>query len=246
LLLQALARELAFARQGKRPVTRAAALWGFRASRTGGAAALAWAAGAWDCPWQVRESRPENGLASLEIVAPWLPGGVAGVNGAGLAVACTTLEAPVAAQPCAAPAFLLVQECLQRFENVAGAEEWCLHRPAGGRATILIADAAGGLLGVQVVGPDRQRLAAENGILASPDTPVHGPEIASKAMAAPGLDQSERLERLLQHLRSEVAHPGSRMHPVVGAAALDATKRRVWIVGAQEPPRALEVAAGPR
>ncbi|HME73806.1 MAG TPA: hypothetical protein VKM54_28670 [Myxococcota bacterium] len=246
ILLRALARELGSVRQHEHPATRAGALWGFAATWTGGGATLAWAARGADLPWQVRRSQPENGLASLEIVVPWLPGGVAGVNAAGLAVACTTLEAAVAPQPCAAPAFLLVQECLQRFESVEGAEEWCLHRPAGGRATILIADALGGLVGVEVVGAERERLVAQNGILASPDAPVHRPQIAAKAMATPGLDRPARLALLLQHLRAEELLPGSpRAEPKVAAVALDAEERRLWVVGGQEPARALEVAPRP-
>jgi hypothetical protein len=241
-LLRALGRELAFAGQRERAVTRAAALVGFSASRTGDGATLVWTGGAADCLWQVRESRPENGLASLEIVAPWLPGGVAGVNSAGLAIACTTLEAPAAPPPCVAPAFLLVQECLQRFENTAGAEEWCLHRPAGGRATLLIADAAGELLGVQVTGAERERLAARDGILASPDTPLHRMEIAAKAISTPGLEPSERLALLLQQLRAEALPPVSGTAPSEGvAAAFHAEKPGLWVVAGRERPRVLEV-----
>jgi hypothetical protein len=244
ILLSALACELGSARQREHPVTRAAALWGFTATWTGSGATLAWAARGAELPWRVRESKPENGLASLEIVAPWLPGGVAGVNAAGLAVACTTLEASLASSACAAPAFLLVQECLQRFERVEGAEEWCLHRPAGGRATILIADAAGGLVGVEVAGAERERLLAQNGILASPDAPVHRPQIAAKAMATPGLDRPARLALLLQHACAEELF-SQTAEPRVASVALDARERRLWVSGGQEPLRALELAPRP-
>lgn len=244
ILLSALACELGSGRQRQHPVTCAAALWGFTATWTGSGATLAWAARGPELPWRVRESKPENGLASLEVLAPWLPGGVAGVNAAGLAVTCTTLEASLASSPCAAPAFLLVQECLQRFERVDGAEEWCLHRPAGGRATILIADAAGGLVGVEVYGAEREPLVAQNGILVSPDASVHRPQIAAKAMATPGLDRPARFALLLQHLRAEeVLRP--RAEPRVAAVALDAEERRLWVAGGQEPARALEVPPRP-
>jgi hypothetical protein len=246
ILLGALARELGSLPQREYPATRAAALWGFAETGTGGGATLAWAARGVDLPWRVRQSRPENGLASLEIVLPWLPGGIAGLNAAGLAVACTTLDSPLTPQLCAAPAFLLVQECLQRFESVEGAEEWCLHRPAGGRATILIADAAGGLVGVEVAGAERERLLAQNGILASPDAPVHPPQIAAKAMATPGLDRAARFALLLQHARAEAFVSFSpSAEPSAAAVALDARERRLWVVGGQEPLRALDVAPRP-
>jgi hypothetical protein len=176
-------------------------------------------------------------------VAPWLPGGVAGINAAGLAIACTTLEASQASQPFAAPAFLLVQECLQRFESVEGAEEWCAHRPAGGCATILFADAAGGLLGVQVADRERARLGPEDGILVSPQTPAHQAEVAAKAMATPGLERSGRLTQLLQHLRPPEPLKGTPAPGVNGVAVvLDAGERQLWVVEGREAPQRFEVA----
>lgn len=104
-----------------------------------------------------RRSRPENGLASLELVAPVGIGAVAGVNEAGVSVAWgargARAAAPIAAG-CAVPATLLVQECLQRFENVDGAAAWCSDRPAlgaaadGGAIEIVILDASGAHAGV--------------------------------------------------------------------------------------------------
>jgi len=246
VLLSALARELGSPPQRERPATRAAALWGFAETVTGGGATLAWAARGVDLPWRVRQSRPENGLASLEIVLPWLPGGVAGLNAAGLAVACSTLDSPLSPQPYAAPAFLLVQECLQRFDSLEGAEEWCLHRPAGGRATILIADAAGGLAGVELAGAERERLVPQNGILASPDGPVHRPQIAAKAMATPGLDRTAGLALLLQHARAEAFVSFSGLaEPSAEAVALDAGERRFWVACGQEPLRPLDLVPRP-
>jgi hypothetical protein len=245
LLLRALARELGSRPTREQPATCAAALWGLMPARTGGGAILAWTGRNSAGPWQVRQSRPENGFPSLEIVAPWFPGGVAGVNGAGLAIACTTLEAPVAAPTCTVPAFLLVQECLQRFESVEGAEQWCTHRPAGGAATILFADAAGGLSGVQVAASERARLCAVNGILASPDTPVRWPEIAAEAMATPALDRSARRALLLRHLRPPEPLPGSPAGDHGVAAVLDAGERQLWVVEGREPPRGFDLALRP-
>ena len=102
-------------------------------------------------PWLVRRSRPEVGFASLEITEAWQVSGLAGVNEVGLA-ACMVpgLGDPLApavelATPCppAASSHFLVQECLQRFEEVEAGIGWCLSRPSAGEGTILLADAAG-------------------------------------------------------------------------------------------------------
>jgi hypothetical protein len=246
ILFGALARELGSVWQGEPPATGAAALWAFAPRWTAGGATIAWAARSAETRWRVRQSRPENGLVSLEVVAPWFPGGVAGVNAAGLAVACSTLDAPLASGSCAAPAFLLVQECLQRFEGVEGAEEWCLNRPAGGHATILLVDAQGALAGVQVAGAERERLFAQDGILASPNGFVHRAQSAAKWMATPGLDRSARLALLLEHARAEEpVLPAAMAEPRGAAVALDAGERRLWIACGKEPLRALEADAGP-
>jgi hypothetical protein len=165
------------------------------------------------------------------------------VNAAGLAVACQTLEAAPPSPGIDAPAFLLVQECLQRFESVEGAEEWCLHRPAGGRATVLLADAAGGLVGVEVAGVERERLVAQNGVLASSDTPLHRPQLAAKAMVTLGSDAPARLALLLQHARAEgpaASSPNGDTN--LRAAALDARGCRLWAVRGQDLLHALEIA----
>lgn len=103
-----------------------------------------------------RRSRPENGLRSLEIASAVGLGAVAGLNEAGLAVAWAARGARLAAAGaglCAAPATLFVQECLQRFESVAGAAAWCADRPglgaaAGGAIHLLLADVTGAVAGV--------------------------------------------------------------------------------------------------
>ena len=78
--------------------------------------------------WALRESSPAVGFRSVEVGLPWLVPGVAGINEAGLAV----LAGPVlwgdsgrAGFPSSA---FLVQECLQRFEDLAGATDWCRKR----------------------------------------------------------------------------------------------------------------------
>jgi len=110
-----------------------------------------------DPGWIVRESRPVVGFRSLEVTRPWLVAAVAGVNAAGLAVmieasdgaaardATRTGGVPVERDDGArgAPPILLVQDCLARFENLAGAIDWCCKRPVGGGAVVSLADATG-------------------------------------------------------------------------------------------------------
>jgi hypothetical protein len=91
----------------------------------------------------VRRSRPDVGFAALEWTLPWLPGALAGVNAAGLAVAAVPGVGGSDPSGVAAPAWLLVQGCLGQFESAASALEWCERRPAGGRAELRFADGAG-------------------------------------------------------------------------------------------------------
>ncbi len=107
--------------------------------------------------------RPDGGFGSLELVRPWLTSGLAGVNEEGLALLC----APVGDEPgsCAAPAVLLARDCLQQFDSVGAALEWCTGRPAGGRATLLVADASGELAAVEIAGAARQVRRADAGLL---------------------------------------------------------------------------------
>jgi len=146
---------------------RAPLALGIDAAYAAGAPVLAFAASAFDTDWLVRRSRPENGLASLELATPWSVGALAGVNEAGLAVACVPLASPQPGDACHAPAFLLVQDCLQRFQGVDGATDWCRHRPAGGRAHILLADASGRLGGIEVAAGHRTPLTLEEGFVAA-------------------------------------------------------------------------------
>ncbi len=98
----------------------------------------------------LRRSRPLGGIPSAELTLPWLATSLGGVNAAGLAVLLAPPEppAPGTSGTCAdtassAPALLLVQQCLERFERVEAALDWCLTRPSGGCAAILLADRAG-------------------------------------------------------------------------------------------------------
>ncbi|MBW1882361.1 MAG: hypothetical protein JRG94_16990 [Deltaproteobacteria bacterium] len=113
-----------------------------------------------ESPWILRKSRPEVGFASAEITLPWLATAVAGINQAGVAVAMAPRSesyaagiAPGAVDVRHAPhAVLLVQECLQRFEDLAGCLDWCSKRPRSGNVSLIIADAEGRLARVEIEG----------------------------------------------------------------------------------------------
>jgi hypothetical protein len=105
----------------------------------------------------LRRSQPDNGYRSLEVALPWRVPALAGVNEHGLAVVASGLgssSAPLS--NCAAAAALLVQDCLQRFDSAEKAVEWCERRPAGGSASILLADAGGALVRVDLQGELRR------------------------------------------------------------------------------------------
>jgi len=106
-------------------------------------------------PWLVRRSEPEVGFASLDLTLPWLATAVAGVNTCGLCVMWLPGVIDGAVESDAPPFPLLVQECLQRFENVAAAVDWCTSRHASGHGAIVLADAAGAVARVEAIRCDR-------------------------------------------------------------------------------------------
>jgi hypothetical protein len=125
-------------------------------------------------PWIARRSRPEGAFRSIELTRPWLAHALLGVNEAGLAVA-------VAAGPAAPggtapgrtapsedlPAAPLALDCLQRFASLEPCLEWCAGRPAEAPATILFADARGGIAGIAIGRGERRILRPAEGWLAA-------------------------------------------------------------------------------
>lgn len=113
-------------------------------------------------PWILRRSRPEVGFVSVEVTLPWLASSVAGINEAGVAVALAPRSASYGGGanagvvgPRTAPhAVLLVQECLQRFEDLDGCLDWCRKRPRSGNSSLVIADARARLARVEIEGAD--------------------------------------------------------------------------------------------
>jgi hypothetical protein len=118
--------------------------------------------------WLLRRSAPEHDWRSLELTLPWLVPALAGVNERGLAALGVVWPAAAGAlEGCAAPALLLVQECLQRCDTAWKAVEWCRRRPSGGSAVLLLADAAGGAARVDLDGDRRRVVCPRDGVSAA-------------------------------------------------------------------------------
>jgi len=164
------------------------------ASRAGGNSIVARTLG---CEPVVRRSRPEGGFASVELTLPWFTTALAGVNEGGLAATWIALPGGFAGDGCAAPAALLIQDCLTRFDSIRGAADWCTGRPCGGRAVILLADAGGDVTALEVAGRARRVRAPEAGVV------IAGEETA--AVAALGAHAKPDLETAAKVLGGRVA-----------------------------------------
>ncbi|MCG8592508.1 MAG: hypothetical protein MJE66_24725 [Proteobacteria bacterium] len=118
--------------------------------------------------WRLRRSRPEVGFASLELTLPWLVTAAAGLNEKGLgAVVVPRMEPPGSPGADIPTASLLVQECLQRFEALDAALDWCLKRPVTGNGLVLLADEHGESAAVEVAGTRRRVLRPQDGLIVS-------------------------------------------------------------------------------
>ena len=104
----------------------------------------------------VRESRPVVGFHSLEIGLPWLVPAVAGVNEGGLAILAGPVLWGTGGHGGWSPSLLLVQECLQRFEDLDGALDWCRKRPVEGEQSFVLADSSGATASVISTGRERR------------------------------------------------------------------------------------------
>jgi hypothetical protein len=158
-LASVLAREL-----GTERPTRIGAAFAFaaNATRTAGNTGLVRTL---DCDPVVRHSRPEGGFASVELTLPWLTAALAGVNEGGLAATWVGLPGEFAAVGSSAPAALLIQDCLMRFDSIPGAVDWCTGRPCGGRAVILLADSSGEVAAVEIDGRERRVRTPDAGLV---------------------------------------------------------------------------------
>ncbi len=173
----------------------------------------------------IRRSAPGEDFASIELACPGLVPALAGVNEHGLVVAGTwqPVEGPDRDEPCRAPGLLLVQDCLQRFESVEAAVEWCECRPAGGETTVVLADAGGVQAAVHVTSTTRQLVEPRDGLIAAPFATARA-EGLRKAVSETG-----DLDAALTHCDE----PGAlRVHLEPGAPRLglaEAGGRVTWV-----------------
>jgi hypothetical protein len=114
----------------------------------------------------VRRSRPESGFRSIELTQPWQIAPLAGVNEAGLAVACVSNAGEIAGSRHAVPAALLAHDCLRRFDSLDGAIDWLLVRPGGGKSVLVLADLSGEIAGVSADGDERRVIRPADGLFA--------------------------------------------------------------------------------
>ena len=147
--------------------------------------------------WILRESRSSVGFRSVEIGLPWLVSGVAGVNEAGLAAMAGPILWGTAGQTGWPPSALLVQECLQRFEDLAGALDWCRKRPVEGEQSFVLADASGRVATVISTGRERRIRQGEGELY------LEGGELPTKAAADEASSDRVVLDPLARSLRLE-------------------------------------------
>jgi hypothetical protein len=172
----------------------------------------------------LRASAPDNDYRSLELATAWSAAAWIGVNEHGLAATATALPAgEPSLDGCAAPAQLLVQDVLQRFDTAEKAADWALRRPAGGHASLLLADATGARAAVEIDGRARKLLDAGARVVGL--GPVAGVAALEKALAEARAVDANALARLL----AEVSAPalvavadsaGRRLGVALGGAAL--------------------------
>jgi hypothetical protein len=135
----------------------------------------------------VRRSRPESGFRSIELTQPWRIAPLAGVNEAGLAVACVSSSGEIAGSRHAAPAALLAHDCLRRFDSLDGAIDWLLVRPGGGKSVLVLADLSGEAAGVSIDGDERRVFRPADGLF------VHTGGNARQAEIEKGLREASPL-----------------------------------------------------
>jgi hypothetical protein len=162
----------------------------------------------------VRRSRPESGFRSIELTQPWRIDPLAGVNEAGLAVACVSNASGAAGPGHAVPAALLAHDCLRRFDSLDGAIDWLLVRPGGGKSMLMLADLSGEIAGVSVDGDERKVFRPADGLVVYTGGHARQAEIEKGLREASPLLGSD-LGRFLG-MSLAVVEPGRRSIGVLG------------------------------
>jgi len=162
-----------------------------------------------------RRVQPEGRFVSLELGAailttPWI-----GVNDQGLALAIAGGAKPGRGR--SAHGGLFARDCLERFDALDSALDWCAGRPAAPGAALVLADAAGGLAGISLEVDGRPLRYAQDGVLVLGEDPA----------------AADALEQELRKLRGDaVAFEARVREALVGQgtdrlASVDAKARRL-------------------
>ncbi len=167
----------------------------------------------------LRTVHPEGRFAAAELARPTATTPSAGVNEAGLALA--VVPRPLSPSRFRAPVMLFARDCLDRFDAVEPALEWCLSRPAAIGGALLLADATGTLVGVDASAPERRPIPAIGGWLALGAACGEEPELQKTAE----IEGAEELDSALAATLASVA-------PVPGVSLLvDPVGRRLRVPG---------------
>jgi hypothetical protein len=155
----------------------------------------------------VRHSAPEGAYRSVEVVLAWGVPALLGVNEHGLAVTAAMEPSPAESlSRCAAPAQLLAQDCLQRFDALDKAVEWIERRPAGGRCSLLLADGSGRTVLMTVDGETRRLGAGEAGLCCAGAPAAERLALEKVCASEPRLDPGSLVGALEAVQPAAVAH----------------------------------------
>jgi hypothetical protein len=168
-----------------------------------------------------RRVAPEGRFRSVEVALPTATSPTAGVNEAGLAVAVVAHGSlPGRFAP---PVALFARDCLERFERVDPALDWCLARPAAPGGSLLLGDAHGELAGVDANGPVRRALRSAGSLLVLSSLDVDTAALAKRELFA----ATAELETTLATVLASAA-------PAAGAAVIvDPAGRRLRVAGGE-------------
>jgi hypothetical protein len=167
----------------------------------------------------VRRNRPDGGFRSIDLTQPWRTAPLAGVNEAGLAVVCVSEASDFDEIGCTAPAVLLAQDCLARFDRIDGAVDWLLARPGAGRSSILLAHADGEVAAVRVRGSSREVFRPADGLFLDAGERDRQPEIEKRlrlTSSLTGSDLVRALETPIVVVEPDQRRIGLLHAPVVG------------------------------
>jgi hypothetical protein len=165
----------------------------------------------------VRRSLPESGFRSVELTQPWRIAPLAGVNEAGLAVACMSNSGEIEGSRHTVPAALLAHDCLRRFDSLDGAIDWLLVRPGGGKSVLVLADLNGEIAGVSADGDERRVFRPDDGLFVHTGGHVRQAEIEKGLREASPLLGSD-LGRFFG-MPLVVVEPGRRLIGLLGACS---------------------------